>query len=118
MIRVHRVYDPLEKGDDVRVLVDRLWPRGMKKADAPFTEWARDASPSSELRKWVHADPGRWPEFVTRYHAELDVRPEAWLPLLEHARKGDLTLLYAARDTERNNAVVLARYLEVRLEQA
>jgi len=115
MIRVRRVYDAPAPDDGARVLVDRLWPRGLKKTDARLTEWAREAAPSSELRTWTHADPDRWPEFVTRYHAELDDRPEAWAPLLELARQGDLTLLYAARDTERNNAVALLRYLEARL---
>lgn len=116
MIRVRRIYDEPDEADGARVLVDRLWPRGLKKADARLTEWARDAAPSSELRKWTHADPERWPEFVTRYHAELDERPDAWAPLLEHARSGDLTLLYAARDTERNNAVALQAYLRARLD--
>ncbi len=116
MIRVHRVYEPLGRGSDVRVLVDRLWPRGVKKDGAPFSEWAKDAAPSAELRRWVHEDPSRWAAFVRRYEAELDACPEAWRPLLAHARDGDLTLLYAARDAERNNAVALARYLEARME--
>lgn len=115
MIRVRRIYDAPQDDEGARVLVDRLWPRGIKKDAARLTEWAREAAPSSELRKWVHQDPARWPEFVTRYHTELDEHPDTWAPLLEHARRGDLTLLYAARNTERNNAVALQAYLEARL---
>ncbi len=117
MVRVQRVYDPSDRDDNVHILVDRLWPRGVKKEDAPFSEWAKEAAPSTELRKWAHAHPARWPEFVRRYRAELDERPEAWRPLLSHAREGRLTLLYAARDRERNHAVVLAGYLEDHLER-
>ena len=115
MIRVRRVYDAPREDEGVRILVDRLWPRGVKKDDARLTEWAREAAPSSALRKWIHQDATRWPEFVKRYHAELDEYPEVWASLLEHARRGDVTLLYAARNTERNNAVALRGYLEARL---
>ncbi len=113
-IRTRRAYEDPGQQDGARYLVDRLWPRGVSKERLRLDGWAREAAPSDELRRWFDHDAERWEEFSRRYHAELDERPEAWLPLLEAAREGDLTLVYGARDTQRNNAVALAEYLRNR----
>ncbi|HKZ83708.1 MAG TPA: DUF488 domain-containing protein [Anaerolineae bacterium] len=115
MIRVKRVYDPPEPGDGARFLVDRLWPRGVKRESLRLDGWLKDAAPSDELRRWFGHDPARWEEFHRRYSVELDGKPEAWRLLVQAARKGTLTLLYTARDTAHNNAVALKEYLERRL---
>lgn len=112
MIRVKRIYDPPSAGDGKRILVDRLWARGLKKEKARLDGWTREAAPSNELRRWFNHDPARWKEFERRYDAELDAVPEAWRPLLEAAGKNDVTLLFAAKDTEHNNAVALKAYLD------
>lgn len=117
MIRVKRVYEAPGPEDGVRVLVDRLWPRGLSKDKLPMDGWHRDVAPGSELRGWFGHNPDRWEEFKRRYFEELDARPEAWKPLVELAR-GDVTLLYSARDTEHNNAVALKEYLEARVRKA
>ena len=113
-IDIARAYDaPRTPGR--RFLVDRLWPRGVKKEDLHLDGWFKEVAPSGELRRWFGHDPQRWEEFRRRYLAELDARPETWQPLLEAAREGDLTLLYGARDTEHNDAVVLRDFLTARL---
>jgi len=96
--------------------VERLWPRGLKKDALKLDGWLKDAAPSDGLRRWFGHDPAKWAEFKARYFAELEARPEAWRPLLEAARAGDVTLLFSARDAEHNNAVALKEFLEVRLE--
>ena len=112
MIRLKRVYEPSEKADGFRVLVDRLWPRGLSKAKARADLWLREVAPSDGLRKWFAHDPKKWPEFRRRYRAELKERGEAWRTLKRlQQEQGVLTLLYAASDTARNNAVVLADLL-------
>ena len=111
-IRLKRVYEAPEEADGLRILVDRLWPRGLRKEDAALHRWARELSPSDELRKELHHDPARWDEFKARYFEELDALPDAVRQLREEVGKGTVTLLYAAKDTERNNAVALAEYLE------
>lgn len=116
MIHIKRVYDPLSVEDGQRFLVDRLWPRGVKKEDLKIEAWFKDVAPSDELRHWYGHDPDRWCEFNERYFAELDANPETWHPLLEAARKGNITLLYSTRELERNNAVTLRAYLEKRLK--
>ena len=108
-IRTKRVYEPAASEDGLRVLVDRLWPRGLKKADAAVALWLKEAAPSAELRRWFGHDPARWDEFRRRYAAELDGNRAALAPLL--AAEGTLTLLYAAHDEEHNNAVALAEWL-------
>ncbi len=118
MIKIKRVYDRPEKSDGERYLVDRLWPRGVKKDSLEMRAWLKDVSPSNELRKQFGHDPEHWPEFQRRYFHDLDAEPQAWQPLLEAAQSGDITLLYSARDTERNNAVALREYLERKLAQA
>ena len=112
MIKVKRAYDRVERGDGKRFLVDRLWPRGVMKGDLHIEGWLKDVAPSNELRKWFGHDPARWDEFQRLYFAELDAEPEAWQPILKVARRGNVTLLYGARDTEHNNAVALKEYLE------
>ena len=118
MITVKRVYEPFDTHDGTRVLVERLWPRGMKKDRLRLDGWLKDAAPSSALRRWFGHDPAKWDEFRRRYAAELDQAPEAWQPMFEAAQRGDLTLLYSAHDTEHNNAVALKAYLEQRLKGA
>jgi uncharacterized protein YeaO (DUF488 family) len=115
MIRVKRVYEPAAPEDGRRFLVDRLWPRGVKRATLAIEGWLRDAAPSDDLRRWYGHDPARWEEFQRRYQAELDGRPEAWRPLLDAAGAGDITLLYGARERQFNNAVALRSFLEARL---
>ena len=114
-VRVRRVYDPPTADDGRRILVDRLWPRGISKAEAAIELWAKDVAPSTELRRWFGHDPARWQEFTRRYREELKARPESWRPLLEAAATGPLTLIYGAQDTEHNQAVVLREFLEERL---
>jgi uncharacterized protein YeaO (DUF488 family) len=116
MIRVKRVYEPAARGDGARFLVDRLWPRAVKKEGLRLTAWLKEVAPSDGLRKWFGHDPKRWPEFQRRYGIELDRNPDGWQPLLEAARKGTVTLLFAARDEEHNDAVALKAYLEAKLK--
>lgn len=111
-IRLKRVYDPVEPEDGQRVLVERLWPRGLSKAEAALDDWVRGVAPSSELRKWFGHDPDKWPAFREQYRAELGQRPELVTDLRRRAEQGPLTLLFAARDRERNSAAVLKEVLE------
>ncbi len=117
MIRIKRVYDPVEPTDGTRVLVDRLWPRGLKKAALALDRWQKELAPSDALRRWFHHDPAKWEEFRQRYLAELEARPAAWGSLLQAAR-GPLTLLYGAHDAQHNNAVVLREFLLSKLGEA
>jgi uncharacterized protein YeaO (DUF488 family) len=105
-VRLRRVYDPPSNEDGLRVLVDRLWPRGLSKAAAAVDRWMKDVAPSTELRRWFSHDPDRWLEFRRRYTAELQHQP-AVEELRELSRHNRVTLLFGARDTERNDAVVL-----------
>jgi uncharacterized protein YeaO (DUF488 family) len=117
MIAIKRAYDPPSRTDGVRMLVDRLWPRGVKKEDAHVKKWLRELGPSNELRKFFGHDSARWEEFRKRYLAELQ-RPEAeplLAELVEIAGKGNLTLVYSAKDQEHNQAVVLKELLERKL---
>ncbi len=116
MIGVKRVYDPASSSDGQRFLVDRLWPRGIKKEKLNMEAWIKDAAPSDYLRHWYGHDPDKWCEFNERYFKELDGKPEAWHPLLEAARKGKITLLFSTRELERNNAITLRAYLEKHLK--
>ena len=111
MIRIKRVYDPPEPEDGVRFLVERLWPRGMKKADLRMDAWLKDVAPSDQLRRWFGHEPARWSEFRRRYVAELARQPEAWKPIRAAARRGNVTLLYSARDEKHNGALALKSYL-------
>jgi uncharacterized protein YeaO (DUF488 family) len=117
-VRVRRVQDPAARpADGTRVLVDRVWPRGLRKADAELDLWLKDLAPSTGLRRWFRHDPARWPEFRAAYRAELAERADALAPLLQAARRGPVTLLFAARDRERNNAVALRELVLERLAQ-
>jgi uncharacterized protein YeaO (DUF488 family) len=111
-IRIKRVYDELASDDGARFLVDRLWPRGVKKSALSDVTWLRDIAPSAPLRNWFDHDPAKWDEFRKRYRSELEKNSAVWKPLLDAARKGRVTLLFAARDTEMNQAVVLKEFLE------
>ena len=114
-IRIKRVYEEADCADGFRVLVDRLWPRGLAKGDARIDLWAKQAAPSAALRKWFAHDPDKWQEFLHRYFAELDARPEDLASLEDAARHCTVTLLYAARDTLHNHALALKTYLDTRL---
>jgi uncharacterized protein YeaO (DUF488 family) len=118
MIQVKRVYDRPEPMDGTRFLVERLWPRGLKKATLPLDGWLKEAAPSEALRRWFGHDPGKWADFQRRYWSELDRHPAAWWPIVEAAQRGNVTLLYSARDTAHNNAVELKVYVEKALEAA
>ncbi|WP_442954859.1 DUF488 domain-containing protein [Pelomicrobium sp.] len=109
---MRRVYDPPREEDGLRVLVDRLWPRGLSKEAARVDLWLKDIAPSDALRKWYGHEPSRWDEFRRRYFAELEAHRERLEELRQQARRGRVTLLFGARDEEHNNAVALRQYLE------
>jgi uncharacterized protein YeaO (DUF488 family) len=115
IVRAKRVYEAIQRSDGPRFLVERLWPRGVKKEKLKLDAWLKDVAPSDGLRRWFGHDPAKWDEFQRRYRAELDENPNAWKQLLEVARQGSVTLLYSARDTEHNNAIVLKDYLAERM---
>jgi uncharacterized protein YeaO (DUF488 family) len=117
-IEVQRVYRERPARRGRRFLVDRLWPRGVRKADLLLDGWLKDVAPSDELRRWFGHDPGRWDEFVRRYRRELDGHPEAWTPLRDAAKRGRVVLLFGAKDEEHNNAIALQQYLEKKLRRA
>jgi uncharacterized protein YeaO (DUF488 family) len=110
-ILVKRIYEPAAKSDGFRVLVDRLWPRGMSKENATLDLWLPDLGPSTALRQWFNHDPARWDEFCRRYHAELKVKKELVAELKGRAKKGTVALLYSAKDEEHNQAVALRSFL-------
>lgn len=112
MIKLKRVYDGEDAKDGTRYLIERLWPRGVKKTSLHIDAWLKDAGPSTELRKWFGHDPAKWQEFRRRYFAELDHAPDVWAPIRDAARRGTVTLLYSSHDTEHNNAVALKEYIE------
>ena len=119
MIRIKRAYEPTARGDGRRLLVERLWPRGMRKEALLLDAWVKDVAPSTELRKWFSHRVERWTEFQRRYRRELDAHRDAWAPILEASRRGPVTLVYSAHDPEHNAAVVLRDYLTRRvLERA
>ena len=113
VIRVKRVYEAPEPGDGTRIVVERLWPGGVRKDAFDLHAWLKDkGAPTTELRRWFGHDPARWEEFRKRYHNELDARPDAWHEILIAARSRPVTLLFSARDTSHSNAVTLKSYLE------
>ena len=111
MIKIKRIYDPPAPGDGRRILVDRLWPRGLSKDEARLDEWLKEIAPSDDLRKWFGHDPDRWEEFRKRYREELNSHGELLKLLRTEGGKGTVTLLFAAKDADRNNAVVLKEML-------
>ena len=110
-VRAKRAYDPVEDGDGYRVLIDHVWPRGVSRARARLDDWVRELAPSDDLRKWFDHDPARFAEFRTRYRDELAHQSERLDELRRRAASGPLTIVYAARDREHNNAVVLSELL-------
>ena len=110
-LRLKRAYEPAEPGDGTRILIDRLWPRGVSKAKAALDDWIKDVAPSTELRKWFGHDPARWTEFQRRYRAELRGRSETLDRIRNLAREHVVTLVYSAHDEEHNDAVVLRSVL-------
>jgi len=109
------VYDPPAKSDGLRILVDRLWPRGLSRQSAKIDYWLRDVAPSNRLRRWFSHDSAKWMEFIKRYAKELDGNPEAVTKLCKLLSERQVTLLFAAKDAEHNNAVALRDYLARRL---
>jgi uncharacterized protein YeaO (DUF488 family) len=110
-VKLKRAYDPPEATDGTRILVDRLWPRGVKKTGAAIEQWAKDLAPSAALRKWFGHDPDRWEEFCERYAAEVSQHPDQLKQLRELARGRPITLVYSAQDELHNNAVALRRLI-------
>jgi uncharacterized protein YeaO (DUF488 family) len=110
-IRIKRAYEEPDKEDGTRILVDRLWPRGLTKEKARVDLWLKEVAPSTELRKWFAHDPAKWTEFRTRYLEELKRNKEPLSLLRQEASKGTLTLVYGAKDQEHNEAVILQRLL-------
>jgi uncharacterized protein YeaO (DUF488 family) len=115
MIHLHRIYDHETAPAGQQFLVERLWPRGIRKDALKLAGWTKDAAPSSTLRRWFAHDVTKWPEFQKRYFAELESRPDAWQTLLLTASRGPVVFLYSSRDTIHNNAVALKSFIESKL---
>jgi uncharacterized protein YeaO (DUF488 family) len=111
MIKIKRVYDPFEREDGKRILIDRLWPRGIKKEDLKMDEWLKEIAPSDKLRKWFSHDPKKYEEFKKRYAKELEDKSEILKRIKSESKKGTITILFSAKDTEHNNATVLKELL-------
>ena len=111
MIRIKRTYEPRARGDGRRILVERLWPRGMKKEALQMHAWMKEVAPSTQLREWFGHRPQRWQGFRRRYKKELRANPDAWSSILDVSKRDTVTLLYSAHDLEQNGAVVLREYL-------
>ena len=117
MIQLRRAYDRIDADHGKRFLVERLWPRGIKKTELRIDGWLKDVAPSTALRQWFSHDPAKWNEFRRRYFAELDNNAEAWGQLLHAAQRGRVTLIYSSHDQEHNNAVALKDYLDAKLKR-
>jgi uncharacterized protein YeaO (DUF488 family) len=111
-VQVKRVYDPIGRGDGLRVLVDRLWPRGLSKESAKVDLWVKDLAPSTELRRWFHSKAGAWAEFKTRYNNELLAHGDAAIDLRKQIGRRKATFLYASKAADRNHAELLRTHLE------
>lgn len=111
-IKIKRVYETSDKNDSVRILIDRLWPRGLTKQKAKIDIWIKEIAPSSSLRKWFAHNPARWQEFKEKYQQELHSKKDLLREVRDKVRRQKITLIYAAKDTQHNNAVVLKEYLE------
>ncbi len=116
-VQIKRVYEPFSPQDGQRILVDRLWPRGISKERAGIVFWAKQLAPSTELRQWYKHDPAKWEEFKSRYFRELEANPSQLEELLEFVRKGPVTFLYSSTETRINNAAALKEYVEARLRK-
>jgi uncharacterized protein YeaO (DUF488 family) len=115
-VNIKRAYEPYSAEDGHRVLVDRIWPRGLSKPDLRIDEWMRDVAPSTGLRRWFGHDAVKWDEFVRRYREELDAIPDQLGALASLAAEGNLTLVYGAKDKEHNQAVVLRSVIEEKVK--
>lgn len=115
-IHVKRAYEPPAQSDGRRVLVDRVWPRGIKKEDLRLDDWVRDVAPSTALRKWYNHDRAKWDEFKKRYFEELDAKPQSVDRIRRVAAEGTVTLVFSAKDSDYNNAVALSEYVERRYD--
>lgn len=115
MIQLKRVYDPASSADGTRLLIERLWPRGMKKSSLRFDAWLKEVGPSTKLRRWFSHDPKKWDVFRRRYFSELSQNAKAWAPILKAARRGRVTLLFSSHDTEHNNALALKEFLDAKI---
>lgn len=111
-VKLKRAYDTAVRSDGRRILVDRIWPRGVARETLRIKDWIKDVAPSTELRKWFGHAPARWPEFKRRYFRELDRHADVLAPLVEQSSAGTVTLVFAAKDADHNNAVALKEYLE------
>ena len=114
MVTLKRAYDPVAATDGKRLLVERLWPRGLSKDRLKLDGWIREVAPTTELRKWFGHDPAKWRQFRIRYFRELDSQPESWRSIVSLARRGTVTLVYSSHDEEHNNAVALREYLQLK----
>jgi len=112
MLKIKRVYDPVSADDGKRILIDRLWPRGIKKEKAHIDEWLKEIAPSNELRRWYSHDPAKWAEFKKRYRKEIAGEAERLKKIKVEARKQTVTLLFSSKELERNNAVALKEMLD------
>ena len=117
MIKTKRTYDKPQAGDGLRILVDRIWPRGLKKTEFKMDLWQKDISPSSLLRKWFNHDESKWDEFKNRYYNELQDKKESIVLLLEKAEKGTITLLYSSKEDRYNNAIALKEYQKTMVQK-
>lgn len=112
MIELKRAYEQAARKDGRRFLVERLWPRGLKKSESTLDGWIKEVAPSTDLRRWFAHDPAKWETFRRKYFAELENRPEAWQPILRKAQHETVTLVFSSHDAEHNNAVALKEFLE------
>lgn len=117
MLELKRAYDPVSKDDGMRILVERLWPRGLSKSKLHLDAWLKDVGPTTSLRRWFSHDPDKWLQFRARYFRELDSRPESWRPILSAARGRTVTLVYSSHDREHNNAVALKEFLQAKVRK-
>ncbi len=115
MFKIKRVYDAPSRDDGTRILIDRLWPRGLSKEGAKIDVWIKEAGPSTELRKWFNHEPEKWTGFKRRFFAELDKKPQVAGEIVGAARRGTVTLLFGSREERFNNAVALREYLEPKM---
>lgn len=114
MIKIKRIYDPPAEDDGLRILVDRLWPRGLTKEKAKVDLWLKEIAPSDQLRKWYSHDPKKWAEFKKKYSKELDQKIDFIDQIVKRTKEGDLTLLFSSREEKLNNAVALKEYIETK----